>query len=315
MNNEVVTRFAPSPTGHLNIGGVRTGIFAYLFARHNKGKFVLRIEDTDRERSKKEYEESIIESMHWLGLGYDVMYRQSDNIARYEELLHTLVDKNLAYISKEEPKEEGGRTEVIRFRNPKKAVTFDDAVRGAISFDTTELGDFVIAKSFTEPLFHFAVVVDDWDEGVTHVVRGEDHISNTPRQMLIQDALGAPHPVYAHLPLIVGGDKSKLSKRKGAKPLVEYRELGFLPEAILNYNAFLGWHPDGEKELYSKEESHPGTACSSPQLTHLTLTFPSSSARDTASVPLNHRSPRTQGTTKYIGSPLYPDAALGSGGV
>ena len=251
---EVVTRFAPSPTGHLNIGGVRTGIFAYLFARHNKGKFVLRIEDTDRERSKKEYEESIIESMHWLGLGYDVMYRQSDNIARYEELLHTLVDKNLAYISKEEPKEEGGRTEVIRFRNPKKAVTFDDAVRGAISFDTTELGDFVIAKSFTEPLFHFAVVVDDWDEGVTHVVRGEDHISNTPRHMLIQDALGAPRPVYAHLPLIVGGDKSKLSKRKGAKPIIEYRELGYLPEAILNFDAFLGWHPTGEKEVYSKKE-------------------------------------------------------------
>ena len=137
MAEQVVTRFAPSPTGHLNIGGVRTGIFAYLFARHNKGKFVLRIEDTDRERSKKEYEESIIESMHWLGLGYDVMYRQSDNIARYEELLHTLVDKNLAYISKEEPKEEGGRTEVIRFRNPKKAVTFDDAVRGAICLSKT----------------------------------------------------------------------------------------------------------------------------------------------------------------------------------
>ncbi|MDZ4226356.1 MAG: glutamate--tRNA ligase family protein, partial [Patescibacteria group bacterium] len=238
MNNNVVTRFAPSPTGNLNIGGVRTGIFAYLFARHNEGKFVLRIEDTDKERSKKEYEENIIESLQWLGIDYDVMYRQSENTKRYEELLLGLIDKDLAYISKETPLEPGGRSEVIRFRNPNKVVEFKDEIRGVISFDTTELGDFVIAKSTNEPLFHFAVVVDDWDEDVTHVIRGEDHISNTPRQILIGEALGAPRPVYAHLPLIVGPDKSKLSKRKGAKPITEYRELGFLPEAILNFDAF-----------------------------------------------------------------------------
>lgn len=251
---EVVTRFAPSPTGHQNIGGIRAGVFAYLFARHNKGKFILRIEDTDRERSKKEYEESLMESMHWLGIDYDVMYRQSDNMPRHEELLRQLVAEDKAYVSKEEPKESGGRTEVIRLRNANKTITFRDEIRGDISVDTTDLGDFVIAKSLTEPLFHFAVVVDDWDEGVTHVIRGEDHISNTPRQILIQEALGASRPIYAHLPLIVGADKSKLSKRKGAKPLIEYKELGYLPEAILNFDALLGWHPVGEREVYSKKE-------------------------------------------------------------
>jgi glutamyl-tRNA synthetase len=252
---KVVTRFAPSPTGHLNIGGVRAAIFAYLFARHNKGKFIVRIEDTDKERSKKEYEESILESLHWLGLEYDELFRQSDEAPRHEELLHKLVDEGKAYVSQEEPKEEGGgRSEVIRFKNPNKKVTFVDEVRGEITFDTTELKDFVIAKSFTEPVFHFAVVVDDMDEGVTHIVRGEDHISNTPRQILIWEALSAEVPKYAHLPLIMGDDGGKLSKRKGAKSLLEYREMGYLPEAILNFDAFLGWHPGGEKEVFSKEE-------------------------------------------------------------
>lgn len=252
--SKVVTRFAPSPTGHLNIGGVRAGIHAYLFARHNKGTFIVRIEDTDRERSKKEFEDSVLDSLAWLGIKYDALYRQSANAKRYEELLHKLVDAGLAYVSKETPKEEGGREEVLRFKNPNKVVTFTDEVRGEISFDTTELKDFVIAKSFTEPIFHFAVVVDDWDENITHVIRGEDHISNTPRQILIQEALGAPRPVYAHLPLIVNENRSKLSKRKGAKALIEYRDLGYLPEAIFNYDAFLGWHPGGEKEIFTQEE-------------------------------------------------------------
>lgn len=248
MNGKITTRFAPSPTGSLNIGGVRAGIFAYLFARHNGGKFLLRIEDTDKERSKKVYEDNIVESLAWLGLQWDALYRQSDNTARYEELLRTLVDERTAYVSKEEGKD------VIRFKNPNKEVTFFDNIHGQITFDTGELKDFVIAKNFTEPVFHFAVVVDDWDEGVTHVIRGEDHISNTPRQILIQEALGAPRPAYAHLPLIIGGDRSKLSKRKGAKALTEYRELGFLPEAVLNYDSFLGWHPNGEREIYDKQE-------------------------------------------------------------
>ncbi len=254
MADKVVTRFAPSPTGNLNLGGVRAGIFAWLFARHNKGKFIVRIEDTDKERSKKEFEENIFESLQWLGVDIDQKYRQSEHAGRHEELLRKLIAEDKAYISKEKPKEEGGRTEVIRFHNPNKVVTFFDAVHGQISFDTTDLKDFIIAKSFTEPLFHFALVVDDWDEGVTHVVRGEDHVSNTPRQILIQEALGAPRPEYAHLPLITGADRTKLSKRKGAMAITEYRALGYISEAILNFDTMLGWHPSDEQEIFSKEE-------------------------------------------------------------
>lgn len=254
MNPKVITRFAPSPTGNLNIGGVRAGIFAYLFARHTGGKFIVRIEDTDKERSSREFEDNIFESLKWLGIEEDERYRQSEHAKRHEEELRRLVEDSMAYVSKEEPREPGGREEVIRFRNPNSPLTFEDLVRGPITFDTTELGDFVIAKSFTEPLFHFAVVVDDWDEGVTHVVRGEDHISNTPRQILIERALGAPMPAYAHLPLIVNSDRTKLSKRRGAKSLTEYRDAGYLPEAIFNFDALLGWHPKDEREVLTKDE-------------------------------------------------------------
>lgn len=266
MEEKVVTRFAPSPTGNLNIGGVRAGIFAYLFARHCGGKFIVRIEDTDRARSAKEYENNILESLTWLGLEYDSLFRQSEHTSRYEGLLHTLIAEGKAYVSQENieatpsktkelpQKGEWGRSEVIRFKNPNKTISFDDVVHGTITFDTAELKDFVIAKSFTEPVFHFAVVVDDWDEGISHVVRGEDHISNTPRQILIAEALGAPLPVYAHLPLILGPDRSKLSKRKGAKALFEYRDAGYLPEAVFNFDALLGWHPTGEEEILTKEQ-------------------------------------------------------------
>ncbi len=252
--SEVVTRFAPSPTGYLHGGNYRTAVFAYLFAKKTGGKFVVRIEDTDTARSKKEYEENIIESLHWLGLEWDVMYRQSDNTSRYQELLEKLIAEEKAYISKEEAKEEGSRSEVIRFKNPKKVVTFKDTIRGDISIDTTDLGDFVIARSITEPVFHFAVIVDDNDEGVTHVIRGEDHISNTPRQILIQEALGFSTPLYAHLPLVLGADRTKLSKRRGAKALTEYRDEGYVPEAMLNYLALLGWHPENDQEIYTLNE-------------------------------------------------------------
>ncbi len=260
----IVTRFAPSPTGLLHAGNYRTAVFAYLFARKHKGEFIVRIEDTDRERSKPEYEADIFDALKWLSLEEDTRYRQSEHHPRHEKELHRLIESGMAYVSKEAPREEGGpsfaktskdkREEVIRFRNPNTSLTFEDAIRGPITFDTTELGDFVIAKSHTEPVFHFAVVVDDWDEGVTHVIRGEDHISNTPRQILIQKALGAPTPIYAHLPLVLGPDRAKLSKRRGARPLLAYRELGYFPEAILNYTALLGWHPQGDKEVLSKEE-------------------------------------------------------------
>lgn len=253
MNNNVVTRFAPSPTGLLHAGNYRTAVFAYLFAKKEQGKFVVRIEDTDRERSKKEYEENILESLQWLNLNYDILYRQSENATRHEELIRKLIAEDKAYVSKEEAGE-GKRGEVIRFRNPGTTVTFTDLIRGEITFDTTELGDFVIARSVSEPVFHFAVVVDDSDEGVTHVIRGEDHISNTPRQILIAQALGFPIPLYVHLPLVLGSDRTKLSKRAGAKALTAYREMGYLPDAMLNYLALLGWHPTDEKEIFTLDE-------------------------------------------------------------
>ena len=181
----IVTRFAPSPTGLLHAGNYRTAVFAYLFAKRQGGKFILRIEDTDRERSKSEYEENIKEALSWLDLPHDAFFRQSEHRARHRELLEKLIGEGKAYVSKEAPAAPEDRAEVIRFKNPGGVVSFKDAIRGEISMDLSDLKDFVIAKSLDEPLFHLAVVVDDADEGVTHVVRGEDHISNTPRQILI----------------------------------------------------------------------------------------------------------------------------------
>jgi glutamyl/glutaminyl-tRNA synthetase len=252
--SQVVTRFAPSPTGLLHAGNYRTAVFAYLFAKHSGGKFILRIEDTDVARSKPEYEKNIYDALAWLELPADETYRQSEHRARHRELLEKLVKDDTAYVSKETPQAPGDREEVIRFRNPGGAVTFTDVIRGSITTDVTDLGDFIIARSFDEPVFHFAVVVDDADEGVTHVIRGGDHISNTARQMLIQRALGFPTPLYAHLPLILSSDHTKLSKRRGAKALTEYRDLGILPEALLNYLALLGWNPGDNREYLSKNE-------------------------------------------------------------
>ncbi|HYD93563.1 MAG TPA: glutamate--tRNA ligase family protein [Candidatus Paceibacterota bacterium] len=251
----VVTRIPPSPTGHLHIGTVRTALFNYLFARHHDGKFIFRSEDTDKARSTRQFEEEIIEGLEWLGLTHDEFSRQSENLIRHQELLKRLIDEDTAYVSKEEKKDGSGEmVEVVRLRNPGKTVTFEDVIRGEISFDTAELGDFVIARAIDDPLYHFAVVADDMDGGVTHVIRGEDHISNTPRQILIQEALGAPRPVYAHLPLILAPDRSKMSKRHGAVSLLEYRAEGFLPEAIINYLALLGWSPKSDREDFTLHE-------------------------------------------------------------
>jgi glutamyl-tRNA synthetase len=274
----ITTRFAPSPTGYFHAGSYRTALFAWIFAKQNKGKFILRIEDTDRERSKKEYEVNIIESLKWLGLDYDEFYRQSDRTETYSLYIRQLLASGHAYVSSVEDEihrrlEQQTRvgqgapstkkapidtdrmpTSVIRFKNPNKKVMFNDLIRGSIEFDTTELGDFVIAKSETEPVFHFVVVVDDHDMGVTHIIRGEDHISNTPRQILIFEALGFELPVYAHIPLLLSTDRSKLSKRKGAIPISEYRSRGYLREAIVNYLALLGWHPSDDKEILSIDE-------------------------------------------------------------
>ena len=255
-NSNIVVRIPPSPTGNLHLGTARTALFNYLFAKQNGGKIIFRLEDTDKERSKKEFEENIVEGLKWLGINWDneEIYRQSERSEAYKKHLEKIIASGHAYISKEEVKEEGQRSEVIRFKNPNKVVTFQDIVRGEISFDTTELGDFVIAKSLEEPIYHFAVVADDFDMEVTHVIRGEDGISNTPRQILIQEALGAPRPVYAHLPLILGPDKTKLSKRHGAVPIEDYKNAGFSKESLLNYLAFLGWNPGTEQEIFSLEE-------------------------------------------------------------
>ena len=252
--NTVVTRFAPSPTGNLHVGSARTALFNFLYARKMKGKFILRIEDTDKERSKKEFEDDILDGLEWLGLTHDEFYRQSERTDIYQSYLKKLIDEEKAYVSKEKVKKEGDRESVIRFKNPNKKITFSDEVRGEVTFDTTELGDFVIAKDLETPLYHFVVVVDDSEMGVTHVIRGEDHISNTPRQILIQEAIGAERPIYAHLPLILASDKSKLSKRHGAVSTQEYKEMGYLPEALNNFLALIGWNPGDDREVFTLEE-------------------------------------------------------------
>lgn len=249
----VITRFPPSPTGPFHVGSARTALFNYLFAQRHGGHMILRFEDTDQKRSDVTYEKDIKEGLKWLGITYDGEFRQSERTELYTTYLETLLEDGHAYISREE---EGERDSVIRFKNPKKTITFEDRVRGTVEVDTTDLGDFVIAKSIEEPLYHLAVVIDDFEMGITHIIRGVDHISNTPRQILIQEAIGAPRPFYAHIPFILGPDKSKLSKRHGAASVNEYQEAGFLPEALFNYLAFLGWNPgDGEeREIFSREE-------------------------------------------------------------
>lgn len=276
MSEPIITRFPPSPTGKLHIGSVRTALFNYLFAKHHGGKIILRFEDTDKARSKQEYETDIYEGLSWLNLSFDAVYRQSERTEVYRRYLQKMLEEGTAYISSNEILEDAAagegegesasshdsplgeeverRSEVIRLKNPNKTVSFEDYKRGVLSVDTTELGDFVIAKSLTEPLYHFAVVVDDFEMGITHILRGEDGLYNTPRQILIQEAIGATRPVYCHLPLVLGTDRSKLSKRHGAVSLTQYREEGFVQGAILNYLSFLGWRPKGDQELFTLEE-------------------------------------------------------------
>lgn len=252
----IVTRFAPSPTGFLHIGGVRTALFSFLFARQQKGVFALRVEDTDKARSKEEWTKGLIDDLAWLGLKHDKYELQSENAGIHKEYLKKLIDSGHAYVSKEKIVEEGQREEVIRFKNPNKKITVNDLIRGDVVIDTTDLGDFVIARSFDEPVYHLAVVIDDFKMGITHVIRAEEHLSNTPRQILIQEAIGAPRPIYAHLPLVLAEDKSKLSKRKHGEKvsLTYYRQQGYLPEAILNFVALLGWNPGTNQEIFSIEE-------------------------------------------------------------
>ncbi len=263
---KIVTRFAPSPTGLFHVGSYRTALFSYLYARQHDGKFILRIEDTDKLRSKPEYEANILESLAWMGLEYDEKYRQSEQAPTHRKYLEQMIAEGKAYVSREPARDKEGNpvldpasgqpkiNDLVRFKNPGTKVAFTDLIRGTIEMETADLKDFVIAKDLDTPLFHLAVVVDDFTEGVTHIIRGEDHISNTPRQILIQRAIGAPEPIYAHLPLVLGEDRSKLSKRKGALAVTEYREQGFLPEALVNGMALLGWNPGTDQEILSKAD-------------------------------------------------------------
>ncbi|HIF81508.1 MAG TPA: glutamate--tRNA ligase [Gammaproteobacteria bacterium] len=279
----VRTRFAPSPTGYLHIGGVRTALFNWLYARHCGGTFVLRIEDTDKERSTNESVQAILEGMAWMGLDYDEgpIY-QSDRLERYKEVIDQLLDAGQAYRCyctreeldkvREEQRAQGIKPRynhrcrdqhnperpdmesVIRFKNPLEgSVQFDDAIRGQIVISNEELDDLVITRANGTPTYNFAVVVDDIDMGITHVIRGDDHVNNTPRQINIFKALGAALPIFVHVPMIVGGDGQRLSKRHGAVSVLQYRGEGFLPEAMLNYLVRLGWS-SGDQEIFSLDE-------------------------------------------------------------
>lgn len=265
MSKNIITRFAPSPTGFLHVGGARSALFNYLYTKQNHGKIILRIEDTDLERNKKEFTEGIYRAFEWLELKFDETKTQSDNFPIHRQYLEKFLKEGKAYISKvtEEEKLEASkegktlREEVIRFRNPNKVVTFTDLIRGEVSVNTTDLGDFIIAKSLDEPIFHFSNVVDDILMGVTHIIRGEEHLANTPRQILLWEAIGEKErATYAHIPLILSETKEKLSKRKhGEIVSVEYyKNKGYLKDAFINFLAFLGWNPGGEREIYSLEE-------------------------------------------------------------
>ena len=255
MNKTITTRIAPSPTGPLHIGTARTALFNYLFAKHNKGKFILRIEDTDKSRSKKHFEKEILNTLNKLGLKPDEIFYQSKRINIYRKYLEKLVSQGNAYVSKETAKDSPEKkVEVIRFKNRNERIVYKDYLRGKLEADISDLGDFVIAKSFDEPLYNFAVVVDDLQMGVTHIIRGDDHISNTPRQVAIQKVLGVESPVYVHIPLI-HSEFGKLSKRKDADSIQKYLDNGFLESAIINYLALLGWSPkNSNKEIFSLEE-------------------------------------------------------------
>jgi glutamyl-tRNA synthetase len=278
----VVTRFAPSPTGLLHIGGVRTALFCWLYARRHHGKFILRIEDTDRERSTDEAVRVILDGMQWLGLDADEgPYYQTRRYERYNAVLAQLLERGQAYrcyctraelealreqqlARKEKPRYDGrcrerstprpGVEPVIRFKSPTEgSVVVEDQVHGRVVFENAELDDLIIARSDGNPTYNFCVVVDDMDMGITHVIRGDDHLNNTPRQMNMLQALGATPPVYAHLPMILGPDGAKLSKRHGAVSVLQYQEEGFLPDALLNYLVRLGWS-HGDQEIFSRQE-------------------------------------------------------------
>ncbi len=278
----VRTRFAPSPTGFLHVGSVRTALFSWLYAKHNQGQFILRIEDTDQERSTQESVQAILDGMEWLGLDFDEgPFYQSQRYPRYREMASKLLEEGNAYrcvctkerietlrdtqlAAKEKPRYDGHcrdknlpETEapfVVRFKNPQDGVvSFNDEVYGAITVENKELDDLILIRSDGNFTYNFAVVIDDWDMSISHVIRGDDHINNTPRQINLFKALKAPVPTFAHLPMILGDDGKRLSKRHGAVSVLQFKELGVLPHALLNYLVRLGWS-SGDKEIFSLDE-------------------------------------------------------------
>lgn len=277
----VRTRFAPSPTGYLHIGGARTALFSWLYAKKMDGKFILRIEDTDRERSTEESVNAILEGMEWLGLDYDEgPFYQTHQFDRYKEVIQKLLDEGNAYhcecsrerleevrakqmANKEKPRYDGccrdkglqaSENTVVRFKNPIDGdVVIDDQVKGKVVIHNRELDDLIIERTDGTPTYNLTVVVDDWDMNITHVIRGDDHLNNTPRQINILNALGAELPVYAHVPMILGADGKRLSKRHGAVSVMQYKEDGYLPDALINYLVRLGWS-FGDQEIFSREE-------------------------------------------------------------
>ena len=281
--SKIKTRFAPSPTGYLHVGGARTALYSWLFSRHNKGEFVLRIEDTDLERSTQPAIDAIMDGMNWLNLNWDEgPYYQTKRFDRYNQVIDQMLAAGTAYrcyCSKErleklredqmakgeKPRYDGccrhgdhnhtpDEPHVVRFLNPQEgSVIFDDKIRGPIAFSNQELDDLIIRRTDGSPTYNFCVVIDDWDMEITHVIRGEDHINNTPRQINILKALGAPVPEYAHVSMILGDDGKKLSKRYNAVSVMQYRDDGYLPEALLNYLVRLGWS-HGDQEIFSIDE-------------------------------------------------------------
>ena len=290
------TRIAPSPTGFLHIGTARTALINYIFAKQNKGSFVLRIEDTDLERSDPKFEDDIVAGLEWLGIHWDegigvggdyAPYRQSERIETYRKHIKELLEQGRAYhcfcseeelqkhreamlangepaiysrkcavLSEKEAKDKikNGEKSIIRFRTPSKKIVFEDLIKGKVEFDTELIGDIAIAKDENTPLYNFAVAVDDHEMDINYLIRGEDHVSNTPKQIIIQDALGFDRQNYAHLPLVLGSDKRKLSKREGAVSVIEYKKDGYLPEAVVNFLVLLGWNPGSDKEIFSIED-------------------------------------------------------------
>jgi len=246
----VRVRFAPSPTGNLHIGGGRTALFNWLFAQSQKGKFILRIEDTDKERSKKEFVDEILFSLKWLGFNWDELYYQSQRFDRYRQHADKLLKAGLAYIEKSPE----GKEAIIFKVNPQK-IKVDDLIRGQIEFDASLIKPQVLIKSDGSPTYNFACVVDDAEMNITHIIRGDDHISNTPKQALLYQALGFELPKFAHLPLIMGMDGGRLSKRTGATAISDYRKMGYLPEALVNYLLLLSWSPGNNRELVSTKEA------------------------------------------------------------